>query len=141
MTQRRVVVTGLGMLTCLGGDVASTWENILAGKSGISAVDHFDASQYSTRFAGFVRDFNVEAYMPAKDARRFDEFIQYGMAAGIQAFQDSGLEVTADNAQRIGVAGGSGIGGLTLIERNHDILNNDGLVKFLPSLCQAPSSI
>lgn len=132
MTQRRVVVTGLGMLTCLGGDVASTWENILAGKSGISAVDHFDASQYSTRFAGFVRDFNVEAYMPAKDARRFDEFIQYGMAAGIQAFQDSGLEVTADNAQRIGVAGGSGIGGLTLIERNHDILNNDGPRKISP---------
>lgn len=132
MTRRRVVVTGLGMLTPLGNDVASTWEGIVAGKSGISLVDHFDASSYSTRFAGLIRDFDVEPYMPAKDARRLDEFIQYGLAAGLQAFQDAGLTVTPDNAPRIGVAGGSGIGGLTSIERNHELLLADGPRKISP---------
>ncbi len=132
MTRRRVVVTGLGMLTPLGHTVASTWEGILAGKSGISLIDHFDASSYSTRFAGLIRDFDVEPYMPAKDARRLDEFIQYGMAAGMQAFQDAGLAVTAENAPRIGVACGSGIGGLTSIERNHELLLQDGPRKISP---------
>lgn len=132
MTRRRVVVTGLGMLTSLGNNVASTWDGIVAGRSGISMIDHFDASNYPTRFAGLIRDFDVEPYMPAKDARRLDEFIQYGMAAGIQAFQDSGLAVTANNAPRIGVAGGSGIGGLTSIERNHELLLADGPRKISP---------
>ncbi|MDP2227867.1 MAG: beta-ketoacyl-ACP synthase II [Moraxellaceae bacterium] len=132
MSRRRVVITGLGMLTSLGSSVDATWAGILAGKSGISAIDHFDASQYSTRFAGLVRDFDVEAYMPAKEARRMDEFIQYGIAAGSQALADSGLEVTAANAPRIGVSIGSGIGGLTSIERNKELLMSDGPRKISP---------
>lgn len=132
MTGRRVVVTGLGMLTPLGNDVATTWEGIVAGQSGISLIDHFDTSAYPTRFAGLIKNFEVEPYMPAKDARRLDEFIQYGIAAGIQAFNDSGLTVTADNALRIGVSSGSGIGGLTAIERNHELLLSDGPRKISP---------
>jgi 3-oxoacyl-[acyl-carrier-protein] synthase II len=132
MSRRRVVVTGMGMLTPLGNTVEATWAGIVAGKSGISMIDHFDASNYPTRFAGLIRDFDVEAYMPAKEARRLDEFIQYGLAAGLQAIADSGLEVTAENAHRIGVAGGSGIGGLTSIERNHELLLNEGPRKISP---------
>jgi len=132
MTRRRVVVTGMGMLTALGNTVESTWAGIVAGRSGISMIDHFDTTNYSTRFAGIVRDFDIEPYMPAKEARRLDEFIQYGMAAGMQAFADAGLEVTSDNAHRIGVAGGSGIGGLSSIERNHELLLKDGPRKISP---------
>lgn len=132
MTRRRVVVTGLGMLTPLGHSVSSTWEGIVAGRSGISLIDHFDATHYSTRFAGLIRDFDVEPYMPAKDARRLDECIQYGLAAGMQALQDSGLEVNDSNAHRIGVATGSGIGGLTSIERNHEALQEGGPRKVSP---------
>ena len=122
MSRRRVVVTGLGMVTSLGADVASTWSHILQGKSGISNIDHFDASQYKTRFAGLVRDFKAEEYLPAKELRRYDEFMHYGIAAGVQAIQDAQLTVTPENASRIGVALGSGIGGLTTIEANHQQL-------------------
>lgn len=122
MSRRRVVVTGLGMVTSLGADVASTWSHILQGKSGISSIDHFDASQYKTRFAGIVRDFKAEDYLPAKELRRYDEFMHYGVAAGVQAIQDAQLTVTPENASRIGVALGSGIGGLTTIETNHQLL-------------------
>ncbi len=122
MSRRRVVVTGLGMVTSLGADVASTWSHILQGKSGISHIDHFDASQYKTRFAGIVRDFKAEDYLPAKELRRYDEFMHYGIAAGVQAIQDAQLTVTPENASRIGVALGSGIGGLTTIEANHQQL-------------------
>ena len=132
MSRRRVVVTGLGMLTSLGGTVASTWDGIVAGKSGISLIDHFDTTNYSTRFAGVVKDFDVETYMPAKEARRMDEFIQYGMAAGLQAFQDAGLAVSAENAPRMGVSIGSGIGGLSSIERNKEVLMADGPRKISP---------
>lgn len=132
MSRRRVVVTGLGMLTGLGNTVESTWAGIVAGKSGISLIDHFDTTNHGTRFAGVVRDFDVEAYMPAKEARRMDEFIQYGIAAGQQAFQDAGLAVTPDNAPRIGVSIGSGIGGLSSIERNKEILMADGPRKISP---------
>lgn len=132
MSRRRVVVTGMGMVTCLGRDVASTWEGILAGRSGISAIDHFDASQFKTRFAGIIRDFDPESAMPAKELRRYDEFMHYGMAAGIQAVNDSGLTITPDNAGRIGVALGAGIGGISTIERNHDILIKDGPNKISP---------
>lgn len=132
MSRRRVVVTGLGMLTGLGNTVESTWAGIIAGKSGISLIDHFDTTNYSTRFAGLVRDFDVEVYIPAKEARRMDEFIQYGIATGLQAFQDAGLEVTADNAPRIGVSIGSGIGGLSSIERNKEILMAEGPRKISP---------
>ncbi|HNN28271.1 MAG TPA: beta-ketoacyl-ACP synthase II, partial [Agitococcus sp.] len=134
MSRRRVVVTGLGMVTSLGADVASTWSHILQGKSGISHIDHFDASQYKTRFAGIVRDFKAEDYLPAKELRRYDEFMHYGIAAGVQAIHDAQLTVTPENASRIGVALGSGIGGLTTIETNHQQLLQKGKISpfFVP---------
>jgi 3-oxoacyl-[acyl-carrier-protein] synthase II len=117
---RRVVVTGLGMLSPLGNTPETTWENLLLGKSGISNIDHFDASEFTTKFAGLVKNFNAQDYMERKDAKKMDLFIQYGVAAGVQAIKDSGIEVTDENAPRIGVALGSGIGGLGLIEQNHE---------------------
>lgn len=139
MSKRRVVVTGLGMLSPVGNTVESTWNALLAGQSGISLIDHFDTSAYATRFAGLVKDFNCEEYISRKDARKMDAFIQYGIAAGIQAMQDSGLEVTAENAPRIGAAIGSGIGGLGLIEENHTSLVNGGPRKISPFF--VPSTI
>ncbi len=132
MTRRRVVVTGLGMLTGLGNSVTETWAGILAGRSGISAITHFDCSQYATRFAGTVSGFQPESVMPAKEARRYDTFIQYGMAAGEQALVDSGLVITEHNADRVGVSVGSGIGGLTNIEDNHVSLREGGPRKVSP---------
>lgn len=139
MSKRRVVVTGLGMLSPVGNTVESTWNALLAGQSGISLIDHFDTSAFATRFAGLVKDFNCEEYISRKDARKMDAFIQYGIAAGIQAMQDSGLEVTAENAPRIGAAIGSGIGGLGLIEENHSSLVNGGPRKISPFF--VPSTI
>ncbi len=120
MSRRRVVVTGLGIISPVGNSVAEAWPQLLAGRSGIANITKFDASPFSTRFAGEVKGFNVEDYMPAKEARHMDVFIHYGMAAGIQAWKDSGLEVTETNADRIGVMIGSGIGGLPMIEDNHN---------------------
>ncbi|CRY54206.1 MULTISPECIES: beta-ketoacyl-ACP synthase II [Yersinia] len=139
MSKRRVVVTGLGMLSPVGNTVESTWKAVLAGQSGISLIDHFDTSAYATRFAGLVKDFNCEDYISRKDARKMDAFIQYGVAAGMQAMQDSGLEVTEANASRIGAAIGSGIGGLGLIEENHTSLVNGGPRKISPFF--VPSTI
>lgn len=136
---RRVVVTGLGMLSPLGNSPESTFEALLAGKSGISMIDHFDTEQYPTKFAGLVKDFNVEDYMPKKDAKKMDLFIQYGVAAGIQALKDSGLEISESNAARVGVAIGSGIGGLGLIEENHEKLLKSGPRKLSPFF--VPSTI
>ncbi|GGX80879.1 beta-ketoacyl-ACP synthase II [Massilia dura] len=113
---RRVVVTGLGCVAPNGNTVAEAWSAITEGKSGIANITKFDASAFSTRFAGEVKNFNVEGYLDAKEARHMDTFIHYGMAAGIQAIQDSGLVVTEENADRIGVIIGSGIGGLPMIE-------------------------
>lgn len=132
MSKRRVVVTGLGMLSPLGNDVSSTWSNILAGVSGIGPIRSFDASEYSTRFAGEVKDFDVEQYIPKKETKKMDKFIQFGIAAGKQALAHSGLVVTDDNAGRIGVAIGSGIGGLGLIEENHSRLLEAGPRKISP---------
>ncbi|WP_068859990.1 beta-ketoacyl-ACP synthase II [Perlucidibaca aquatica] len=132
MMSRRVVVTGLGMLTALGSSVEKTWAGILAGQSGIRPIDHFDASAFSTQFAGTITDFVVEDYLPAKEARRVDEFIQYGLAAGQQALLDSGLVITELNADRVGVAVGSGIGGLTTIEDGHRSLLEGGPRKISP---------
>ncbi len=126
MSRKRVVVTGMGMLTPVGNSVSETWSNILNGKSGIAPLEHFDTSAFSTTFGGSIKNFAVDEYMNVKDARKMDLFIQYGMAAGIQAVTDAGLEVTDENAGRIGVAIGSGIGGLPMIEKNHDVLNNSG---------------
>ena len=132
MSRRRVVVTGLGMLTGLGNDVESTWAGIVAGRSGISLIEHFDTSNFPTRFAGTLKNFNVEDYMPAKEARRVDDFVQYGIAAGSQALKDSGLAITPENAGRIGVSVGSGIGGLPAIERSHSLLLEGGVRKISP---------
>ena len=132
MSRRRVVVTGLGMLSPLGPDVASSWQGILAGNSGIGPIEHMDVSAFATRFGGSVRDFKVEDYLPAKEARKMDLFIQYGLAASMQALKDSGLEVTDANRQRIGVAMGSGIGGLTNIENNARSLFDQGPRRISP---------
>ncbi len=132
MSRRRVVVTGIGMLTPVGNTVKETWDNILAGKSGAAPIDHFDASAFATRFSAPVKGFDVSEYMSVKDARKMDLFIQYGMAAAIQAIDDSGLEVNDENSHRIGCAVGSGIGGLSMIERNHDILNEGGPRRISP---------
>lgn len=139
MAKRRVVVTGLGMLTPLGNDVASSWQGLQQAKSGISLIEHFDTSAYTTKFAGLVKNFDVEPYFPAKDAKKMDLFIQYGVAAALQAFRDSGLEVTEQNAHRIGAAIGSGIGGLGLIEENHSKLMNSGPKRLSPFF--VPSTI
>lgn len=132
MAKRRVVVTGLGMLTGLGASVESTWQGIKAGQSGIRLITEFDCSRLTTHFAGQVPDFVVDDYMPAKEARRIDAFIQYGLAAGVQAFNDSGLEITEANADRVGVAVGSGIGGLSTIEATHIAMLEGGPRKVSP---------
>ena len=132
MSKRRVVVTGIGMVTPLGNNVESTWQSILAGKSGVALIEHFDASDLTCRIAGCVKNFDVTPYMSEKDARKRDYFIQYGMAAAMQAIQDSGLQVTESNAQRIGIAIGSGIGGLPSIERNHAVLLESGPRRLSP---------
>jgi len=139
VSNRRVVVTGLGMISPVGNTVEQSWEAIQTGKSGISNIEHFDTEKFSTKFAGLVRDFNVEEYMSKKDSRKMDLFIQYGVAAAEQAFQDSGLTVNDDNAERIGVAIGSGIGGLGIIEQNKDNLNKTGPRKISPFF--VPASI
>ena len=132
MSRRRVVVTGIGMLSPLGIDVAQSWSGILAGKSGISTIEHMNVEAFSTRFGGSIKGFDIEQYMPAKDARRLDLFIQYGLAAGLQAMQDSGLEVTDANRERIGVVMGSGIGGLTNIENTSKTLTEQGPRRISP---------
>lgn len=137
--ERRVVVTGLGCVSPVGNTVAETWEAIVAGKSGIANITRFDATPFSTRFAGEVKNFNVEDYIPGKEARHMDTFIHYGMASAIQAIQDSGLTVTEANAERIGVLVGSGIGGLPLIEETHAELTNRGPRRISPFF--VPASI
>ncbi|GAB3276126.1 beta-ketoacyl-ACP synthase II [Parahaliea aestuarii] len=132
MKGRRVVVTGLGMVSPVGLTVAETWENILAGKSGAAPIELFDVSAYSTRFSASVKNFDSDPYIPAKDARKMDVFVQYGMVAGIQAFEDAGLEVTEANAGRVGCAIGSGIGGIGQIEKNTEIVRTAGPRKISP---------
>ena len=139
MTKRRVVVTGLGMLSPLGLSVDKTWTRLLAGESGIGEITHFDCSEYSTRFAGQINDFDPQEYIDKKEAKKMDRFIQLGIAAGKQALADSGLAVTADNAHRVGVAIGSGIGGLEQIEQNHVKLMNSGPRRVSPFF--VPSTI
>jgi len=139
VSKRRVVVTGMGMLTPVGNSVESSWKALLSGTSGISTIEHFDASLFATQFAGMIKDFNPEEYMTKKDARKMDLFIQYGIAAGVQAFKDSGIEVTDENAHRIGVAIGSGIGGLGLIEAGHQAFMDKGPRKISPFF--VPSTI
>ncbi|WP_440904003.1 beta-ketoacyl-ACP synthase II [Catenovulum sp. SX2] len=139
MSKRRVVVTGLGMLSPVGNTVDDSWKALLAGQSGIQLIDTFDTSSFSTRISGLVKGFNFEDYLPKKEAKKMDTFIQYGVAAGIQAFKDSGLEITAENAHRVGAAVGSGIGGLSLIEENHAKLLASGPKRMSPFF--VPSTI
>lgn len=132
MSRRRVVVTGLGMVTPLGNTVASTWEGILAGKSGAGPIETFDASPFTTTFSASLKDFSVEPYLKPKDARKMDPFIQYGMVAGIQAIEDSGLEITEENAPRIGAAIGAGIGGIGSIEDGAHLIETKGPRRISP---------
>lgn len=132
MSKRRVVITGLGVVSPVGTGVANAWGNLISGKSGITRITKFDASAFACQIAGEVNDFNVEDFISAKDARRMDTFIQYGLAAGIEAFQDSGLVVTEENAERIGVEIGSGIGGIGTIENCNDSYDAGGPRKISP---------
>ena len=126
MSKRRVVITGLGMISPVGNTVETGWDALLKGQSGITRITRFDPSLFSAQIAGEVKGFNVEDYISAKEARRMDVFIHYGMAAGIQAIKDSGLEVTDANRERIGVNIGSGIGGLPMIEDTHGVYVESG---------------
>jgi 3-oxoacyl-[acyl-carrier-protein] synthase II len=137
--ERRVVVTGLGCVSPVGNTVADSWSALTEGKSGIAPITKFDATPFSTHFAGEVKGFTVEDYIPGKEARHMDAFIHYGMAAGIQAMQDSGLLVTEENAERVGVIVGSGIGGLPLIEETHAELIKRGPRRISPFF--VPASI
>lgn len=138
MKYRRVVVTGLGLVTPLGLSVEESWKNILAGKSGANIITEFDVSEQATKFAAQVKDFDPTPYIPAKDIKKVDLFIQYGLSAAAQAIEQSGLTVTEENAARIGVALGSGIGGLAGIEKGHDVYLNSGPRRispfFIPSI-------
>ena len=138
-SKRRVVVTGLGCISPVGNSVDEAWNAVIAGKSGIANITKFDASGFSTHFAGEVKDFRIDDYIPAKEARHMDTFIHYGIAAGMQAVKDSGLVVTEENAERIGVLVGSGIGGLPLIEDTHAELTNRGPRRISPFF--VPASI
>jgi 3-oxoacyl-[acyl-carrier-protein] synthase III len=137
--RRRVVVTGLGAVSPVGNDVATTWEALLAGRSGIGPITRFDASGLSCRIAGEVKNFDLSGYISPKEARRMDVFIHFGIAASVQAIKDSGLEITDANRERIGCVIGSGIGGLPMIEDNHSELLERGPRRVSPFLI--PGSI
>ncbi|MEN9341585.1 MAG: beta-ketoacyl-[acyl-carrier-protein] synthase [Pseudomonadota bacterium] len=130
--QRRVVITGLGLVSPVGNTVGAAWENLLAGRSGIATITKFDHSGLNVHFGGEVKGFNIEDYISAKEARHMDTFIHYGIAAGTQAFKDSGLEVTEANSERIGVLVGSGIGGLPMIEETHTEYTTRGARRISP---------
>jgi len=132
MSIRRVVVTGIGIVAPVGLDAKAAWTNVLAGRSGIQPITHFDIGPFATRFGGPIYGFDVEQYVSKKDARKMDKFIHYGIAAGTQAIEDSGLEITDANRKRIGVAVGSGIGGIAGIENNFAAYLNGGPRKISP---------
>ncbi len=132
MSKRRVVVTGLGLITPVGIGVKESWANIINGQSGISKITKFDCTTFPSQIAGEVKNFDPLAYIPPKDARRMDTFIQFGIAAGIEAFKDSGIEVNDNNSERIGVSVGSGIGGINLIESTSDVFDEGGVRKVSP---------
>lgn len=132
MARRRVVITGLGIVSPVGNSVSEAWDNIVNGRSGITEITRFDASSFPVRIAGEVRNFDVKDYLSPKDARRMDTFIHYGLAAGIQAVKDAGIESAGDDAERIGVNIGSGMGGLPLIEATHDEYLRGGHRKISP---------
>ncbi len=139
MNKRRVVITGLGIVSPVGNNVKDAWTNIINGVSGIAPITNIDTEAQAVKFGGAVKDFDVSKYLSAKEAKKMDIFIHYGMAAGIQAFEDSGIEVTDENAERIGVAIGAGIGGLTTIEKTADLFREKGPKRISPFF--VPSSI
>jgi len=132
MSRRRVVITGLGMVAPVGHTVKESWDNILAGKSGIKPITHFDVEPFSVRFGGPIYDFDITQYVSRKDAKKMDKFIHYGMAAGCQAIEESGFEISEETCRRIGVGIGSGIGGITGIENNYQIYMERGPKKISP---------
>ncbi|MGQ0547912.1 MAG: beta-ketoacyl-ACP synthase II [Betaproteobacteria bacterium] len=132
MTRRRVVVTGLGIVCPIGNAVQEAWDNALAGRPGITRITRFDPSRLASQIAGEVKGFDVAPYLSTKEARRMDLFIHYGMAAGLQAWRDGGLQVTPENAERVGINFGSGIGGLPLIESMHAELEKNGPRRISP---------
>ena len=132
MSKRRVVITGMGMIAPVGNNMNECWDNLIAGKSGISRITKFDASAINSQIAGEVKGFNIEDYISAKEARHMDSFIHFGIAAAIQAVRDSGLELASEDLERIGVIIGSGIGGLPMIEANHTELTNRGPRRISP---------
>jgi 3-oxoacyl-[acyl-carrier-protein] synthase II len=132
MSERRVVVTGLGMVAPVGHTVEEAWKNILAGKSGIQPITHFDVGPFSVRFGGPIYGFDITQYISKKDARKMDKFIHYGLAAGCQAIEDAQLDITEENATRIGVAIGAGIGGITGIENSYHAYLDGGPRKISP---------
>ncbi|ALE53104.1 3-oxoacyl-ACP synthase [Candidatus Thioglobus autotrophicus] len=139
MSKRRVVITGMGIVSPVGNTVEESWSNILAGKSGINALTNIETEGQSVTFGGSVKNFEITDYLKPKDAKKMDTFIHYGMAAGIQAFEDSGIEVTDENSERIGVAIGAGIGGLGTIEKTADLFREKGAKRISPFF--VPSSI
>jgi len=139
MKKRRVVITGLGIVSPVGNTIAEAWRNILNGTSGIATLENIDTEGQAVTFGGSVKDFDVTEYLSPKEAKKMDIFIHYGMAAGIQAIEDSGIEVTESNADRIGVAIGAGIGGLTTIEKTADLFREKGPKRISPFF--VPSSI
>ncbi|MEI6860580.1 MAG: beta-ketoacyl-ACP synthase II [Shewanella sp.] len=139
MSKRRVVVTGLGLVCPVGNTVDSSWKALVSGQSGIAPITKFDASEFTTRFSGSVKDFDVESYLSKKDARKMDLFIQYGMAAGIQAMEDASFDMDKLDPARIGTAIGAGMGGLRLIENGHAALMKGGPRKISPFF--VPSTI
>ncbi|MDC9726812.1 MAG: beta-ketoacyl-ACP synthase II [Candidatus Thioglobus sp.] len=139
MSKRRVVITGMGIVSPVGNSIEESWKNILAGQSGINTLTNIETEGQSVTFGGSVKDFDITDYLKPKDAKKMDTFIHYGMAAGIQAFEDSGIEVTDENAERIGVAIGAGIGGLGTIEKTADLFREKGAKRISPFF--VPSSI
>ena len=134
MKKRRVVITGLGIVCPVGNTIAEAWCNILNGNSGIASLENIDTEGQAVTFGGSVKNFDVSNYLSPKEAKKMDIFIHYGMAAGIQAIEDSGIEVTESNADRIGVAIGAGIGGLTTIEKTADLFREKAPREFHRSL-------
>jgi 3-oxoacyl-[acyl-carrier-protein] synthase II len=132
LKERRVVITGMGIVSPVGSRVDDAWRNVCEGVSGIRLVEDFDASSFPTRIGGIVQGFNVDDYLTSKEARKTDPFIHYGIAAGVDAIRDSGLEITAENGHRIGIAMGAGIGGIRTIEDNHSRLMEGGVRKVSP---------
>ena len=139
MKKRRVVITGLGIVCPVGNTIAEAWRNIVNGNSGIATLDNIDTEGQTVTFGGSVKNFDITEYLSPKEAKKMDIFIHYGMAAGIQAIEDSGIEVSESNAERIGVAIGAGIGGLTTIEKTADLFREKGAKRISPFF--VPSSI